>query len=199
MSVIPRLQVRLVEAGKRELRAGRHEQRVEELVVSIERLVTRGEVDGQLVGPRLRLRGGHDDMAVFECGVCRPVGRAHRLDVAARLRKIQHHPVRRRKGEADGDRSADRSAPLGRNDEGHLVAEVCDCRRTLPRERFGHARLGWHRSGRSKTHGKDETEHSGWGEPAGRPASGRRAVDGSPVPRTRPHRDANSSARRYAT
>ena len=65
---VARLQIRLVEAGEREAGARRHEQRVQELVVAVQRIVAGHEIEGDLVGAGLGHLGGDDDVPVANSG-----------------------------------------------------------------------------------------------------------------------------------
>ena len=59
-----RLEVRLVEAGKRLVRPRRHEDRVEKVVVAVERRVARLEVERQDVSALVQGAGRHDEVLV---------------------------------------------------------------------------------------------------------------------------------------
>ena len=85
------LQVRLVEAWKGEPRPGRHEQRVHELGIAVERQVAAGERQVHLVGAGAEHRRGNDEVLVahlrLECARPRP----RVADASGRSGKIEDH------------------------------------------------------------------------------------------------------------
>ena len=58
------LQIRLIETGERLMRPGRHEQRVEEISLPVQRHVSRGELDRDVVHTHHERVGGQDDVTV---------------------------------------------------------------------------------------------------------------------------------------
>ena len=140
-----RLQIRLVEAGEGLVGARGHEDRVEELVVAIERSIPGVELERQAVFPGAERAGGDDDVAVhLPRGGGDAVGR-DRLAAIPRDREGS-------RGRADRPptvsvnvitrAAADRLRPCGRNRERQLVAEVRDPGGALARESFADAGLG---------------------------------------------------------
>jgi hypothetical protein len=163
------LDVWRIEAGKREPRARRHEQRVHELGVAVQRRVAGGEVEGDLVRARAQRRGGNDDVLVR--------GR-HRNALAIRGRlKALHRAgeIERQRPRRIGEREAhDRpSRDWLRRDrrdvERQLVTDVLQSRRALLRQRQRHAgvrrlrrgsSLHHHRNRRDRPDKKEHVKHA---------------------------------------
>ena len=136
---VARLQIRLIEAGKGQPRARRHEQRVHEVRVAVERRVAGGERDRDLV------------RALAQCAGASTSDVSDR-DVDARLRGRRRSAWsgggekssasgRGASAEREPDRrlAVDCASRLARNDEVQLVAEVADTPRALFGERQRHA------------------------------------------------------------
>ena len=123
---VPSLQVRLVEAGKRQVGAGGHEQRVQELVVSIERFVTRGEDDGHLVRPRLRRIGREYHVTVLDRGIDGPTASSNAEKPFLGLSEIEDDATRRLQGEPQDRAPLHRARAIGRNAEAEVVTNVAD-------------------------------------------------------------------------
>ncbi len=139
-----RLQIRLIEAGERLVRARRHEDRVEKIVVAIERRVAGVEFDRHRVLGRAERRLGYDQMPVHLTHLgLRPVD----LDLLQETRTIRREveDERRRRvaqREAHDLTSRDRVTAGRRNRERQVVAQIQDPRRPLAGERFTDAEVG---------------------------------------------------------
>lgn len=85
-----RLQTRLIKTGKRIMRPSRHKQRVQEIVIAVERLIPRHKLnpDGILSGPNHRSR--YHQMPVHKLKRDTLTIRLDRDDTLALLLKIQH-------------------------------------------------------------------------------------------------------------
>ena len=127
----PCLEIGLIEAGERQLRACGHEERVEKLVVAVERSVAGGEVDGDLVPARRCRAGGNDEMPIFKDGVQLASPHHQRAHVVARLCKVEDDAVRLVQPEARNHTSLHRLATIGRDIEGKLVSQIVDGRAPL--------------------------------------------------------------------
>ena len=134
------LQIRLVEAWDRERRARRHEQRVEVVVVAIERLVAGDELElDRVVASRERPRRQHD-VAVLNSRRDLMAVRFHATQVIARLREIERE--RRRpiaQGKRRGQAALDGIVSPGRDAHRELVPEIRHAGRAIFREGERHA------------------------------------------------------------
>ncbi len=121
-----RLEIRLVEAGKCQVGAGRHEQRVEVLVVAVERVVGSVEVDGDLVGALRQGRGWNHQVVRRARQGDGPAARCRAPDRAAGA-EVQHQ-VARGTGERESyDRaSRHRRRPRRRHRNAELVTQIAD-------------------------------------------------------------------------
>ena len=151
---VARLQVRLVEAGKRQLRPRRDEQRVEELVVAVQRLVAGDEVHRQLVRRRPRA-DAIDDVAVDHR---RTAPRGRRGARRAPRRAAARSRGRCARGAASTKRAITRPGhrlgPDRRHLQDEVVAQIAHRRRPLARQRFGDAGLG-----RRRRRGQQNRQH----------------------------------------
>jgi len=137
------LEVGLVERGERGGGAVRNEQRVEELVVPVERLIGRLEPERDGVGPPLECTPGDHHVPGREpwrncVAVHRDPGDAR--GVAPKVER--QRPARIGEREADCDRAGDGRGALLGNVEGERVAEVADPGRALLGQLERHAVLG---------------------------------------------------------
>ena len=138
-----RLQVGLIEARERLVRTGRHEKRVQEVVLPVERHVASREVNRDLVLARREPVRRHDEVAVHDRGRRRTAGNGHAADLRGRRREID-----RERTAGVGEPQADLHAALDRlpfplgNDEREAISHVRDSPRAIRRERCGNAGLG---------------------------------------------------------
>ena len=106
------------------MRPGRHEQRVHEIGIAIQRRVAGGEADPDLVLARRQDRRGQEDVAVGHPDWDVTPGNRDRGDVIGWFPEVQGQ---RRRGvgqrEADRDRAGDRYARIRWNDDVEVVAE----------------------------------------------------------------------------
>ena len=91
-SVNRRLQIRLIEAGKREVRPGRHEKRVHEIGRPVQRQVAAGERQAHFVGAGAEHRRGNDEVLVAHLRLERARQRARVADAVGRSGKIERPP-----------------------------------------------------------------------------------------------------------
>ena len=139
-----RLQVGLIEAGERQVRPRRNEERVEELGLSIERRVSGDEVDGDLVAAGLEMLRRNHEMVGDD--------RRHdrlRVDAHAAHALVRHEVQRERtssilQDERDRHPSVDRSTLFGGDGEVQVVTQVADAVGPLFSEAERDAR-GWPR------------------------------------------------------
>ena len=140
-----RLQVRLIEERQGGARPVRHEERVEEVVLPVERPVPGRELDAHHVVPgRDRLRR-HDDVLVADVEVDRLAGHPHGVDVAGWLREVEDQRPGLGERERGADGAGDRLAALGGNREPDVVVDVEDRGRAPLGQRPRNA--GTHRGG----------------------------------------------------
>ncbi len=133
------LQVRLVEAWEGEPRPGRHEQRVHELGIAVERQVAAGERQAHLVGAGAEHRRGNDEVLVAHLRLECAGQRARVADAVGRSGKIEDHragDVRKREG--NHRRSGDRGVRRRRDREVQPVLDVLQPLRPFLGERRRH-------------------------------------------------------------
>ncbi len=134
--LIARLQVRLVEAGERQTCARRHEQRVHELGIAIEREVARVERQRELVGAAPQRRGGKHDVLVTDRRRYGCALRAHVPDAGGRSGEVERQGPRRvRQLESQRDRAAHRRRDRVGNGDVQLVPEIADAAGAVLRQR----------------------------------------------------------------
>ena len=159
------LQVRLVEAWEGEPRPGRHEQRVHELGIAVERQVAAGERQAHLVDAGAKHRRGNDEVLVAHLRLECPCRRARVADAVGRSGKIEDHRagyVRKREGNhrRSGDRGG-RRLPGSRSAAGtrcpSAAAPVPGRAAPAHRERLSPGR----RDGRRKASWRGESRSSG--------------------------------------
>ena len=138
------LEIRLVDAGKHQMCTGRHEDRVEEIRVAVQRRVSRREREGQpILANRQRLTRNDDVPVDLSDGNCRCVV----LDASQQARAIRCEIECQRcvpvgEIERDGQCTEDRLL-LGRRDhKRQIVPHVRDPGGPLAREHFADARVG---------------------------------------------------------
>ncbi len=151
------LEIRLIEAGERQVRTRRHEERVHELGVAVERRVARAEHDGHDVlgaGRRRERSDGNHDVAVDRADRGLGPVHGHRREVRVAGREIEHQRCRR-----IGSRKADRRASGNRlpgsagNVEREVVLQIGDGLRAFGGERERDPRLGVRRRRNCRTAG----------------------------------------------
>ena len=138
-----RLQVRLVEAGKRQVRARRHEDRVEEIVVAVERGVAGVEVERQAVLAGKQRFRRHDDVTVDLTDGDRLAAAADRAKQPGAIGREVERQRRFRIAERErrGDRAGNRLLPVGWDRERHVVADVRHAMCALARQTLADARI----------------------------------------------------------
>jgi hypothetical protein len=144
---VARLQIRLIEARERQLRARRHEERIQELLVTVERLVAADEFDLDLVGTGSGLLRRHHQMPLGDSRSCFLAVHDDASNPLGWLREIEHHPMSRLQIDAYGDAAADRRLAVPRDDDTEVVAQVLKRGAAFRRERFRHTRTDRSRRG----------------------------------------------------
>ena len=76
------------------MRASGHEQRVHKLVIAVERLVARDEIDRDGIGSRASARGRQHDVAIHKFKRRRLIVARDGEYLSARLIEIQNHALR---------------------------------------------------------------------------------------------------------
>ena len=135
---VARLQIRLIEAWECQLGTRRNEQRVEELIVTVERLVAADEFDLDLVGTGDGLLRCHHQMPVGHSRTRLPAVDDDAGNMIGRLREVEHHPMWGFEAEAYGNAPADRVLPVRRDDDAQVVADVLKRGAALRSERLRH-------------------------------------------------------------
>jgi hypothetical protein len=154
------LQIRLIEHRQRQVGAGRHEEGIQKIRVSVERRVAGRELNRDLVGARLEHGGRDDDVPVDPGNGRRAAVGGDGLDVVTAGRKVNHQRVARRlQIKCDRIGAGERSGGRFRHCERQPVHEIADAGGA----RFGD--LAWNPgSGRGRLggrRGRQEEKDSG--------------------------------------
>ena len=121
------LEVGLVEHREHQVRARRHEQRVEEIGVAIERGVAGGELDADLGGAGRQGSGRDHDVVLRKGHGHRRAVHGHALDIRRAGREVEHQRLRRvAEREACRHRPGNRRLLLARDVQRQGVAQVLD-------------------------------------------------------------------------
>src|SRR4030095_16341653 len=119
-----------------EVRTGRHEQRVKELLGSVERFVSCDELDGELVVAGNSLRRGDDEMPVGDRELHGAPATRDREHAIGWLFEVQYHIMLGCEHKADDLTPANWLTGHLWNHKVQVVPERSDCPGTLTRQRF---------------------------------------------------------------
>jgi len=109
---VARLDVRLIEAGKGQMSARRDKKCVEEIVVAVQRLVSRGKFDGNAVLTGAGCVSGDNEVVLDVDRNNRGLPDADAADPLFWCRKINDDAPRRRKGDRKAQNALDRLLPV---------------------------------------------------------------------------------------